>query len=291
VTAHGWTIAEAIAEFERAGVPVDPARFRIAVTRVARLPRAGEMPSGEKGGRGQVLYPIGELQRLHSALIPWLMVRETEGALHGVAPKGLLHGAYGSSMPESPERRRERYANDPEYRARRDAATAAYRAQNRDRINARKRATYAANPEPTRAVNRAWRAANAQKVAEQNRIRGARRDRAKDSVRHLYRKHGITPQEWTEIWTLQEGCCYLCGTRLAADPCRNAVVDHDHSCCGPQKSCSACRRGIACRPCNSIIGLAGDSPELLHQIAERLRAALALHAQRLASRPAEILLF
>jgi hypothetical protein len=74
---HGWTIAEACAEFERAGVPVDPARFRIAVTRVARLPRAGEMPSGEKGGRGRALYEIGELQRLHAALSPWLTVRET----------------------------------------------------------------------------------------------------------------------------------------------------------------------------------------------------------------------
>ena len=74
MTAHGWTIAEAVAEFERAGMPVDPARFRIAVTRVARIPRAGETPSGAKGGRGQLLYPIGELQRLHSALAPWLTV-------------------------------------------------------------------------------------------------------------------------------------------------------------------------------------------------------------------------
>lgn len=69
----GWTIPEAVAEFAAAGMPVDEARFRLAVTRVARIPRAGEMPSGEKGGRGQLLYPIGELQRLHSALAPWLV--------------------------------------------------------------------------------------------------------------------------------------------------------------------------------------------------------------------------
>jgi hypothetical protein len=60
-------------QFAEAGMPVDEARFRIAVTRVARIRRAGEMPSGEKGGRGHALYEIGELQRLHAALAPWLV--------------------------------------------------------------------------------------------------------------------------------------------------------------------------------------------------------------------------
>jgi len=75
VTGTGWTIEEALAEFAAAGMPVDPGRFRMAVTRVARIPRAGETPSGEKGGRGKLLYPIGELQRLHAALAPWLTVQ------------------------------------------------------------------------------------------------------------------------------------------------------------------------------------------------------------------------
>ena len=67
-----WTITEAVEQFAAAGMPVDEDRFRIAVTRVARIPRAGETPSGTKGGRGHPLYPIGELQRLHAALAPWL---------------------------------------------------------------------------------------------------------------------------------------------------------------------------------------------------------------------------
>lgn len=75
---QGWTIAEACAEFERAGVPVDGKRFRIAVTEVARLGRTGEVrkPPGSKGGRGPALYEIGELQQLHRALAPWLTVRD-----------------------------------------------------------------------------------------------------------------------------------------------------------------------------------------------------------------------
>jgi hypothetical protein len=72
--ADGWTIAEAVAEFERQGMPVDAARFRVAVTRVARIPRTGEASSGAKGGRGQAMYDISQLQKLHAALTPWLVV-------------------------------------------------------------------------------------------------------------------------------------------------------------------------------------------------------------------------
>jgi len=69
----GWTIDEAVAEFARQGMPVDPARFRVAVTRVARIPRTGEASSGAKGGRGQAMYDISQLQKLHAALTPWLV--------------------------------------------------------------------------------------------------------------------------------------------------------------------------------------------------------------------------
>ena len=57
----------AIAKFAEQGMPVDEARFRIAVTKMARLRRIGEtrQPPGSKGGRGQVLYDIGQLQNLH----------------------------------------------------------------------------------------------------------------------------------------------------------------------------------------------------------------------------------
>jgi hypothetical protein len=67
VTADGWTIPMAVAEFERQGMPVDEARFRIAITRSVRIRRVGEtrQPPGSKGGRGQILYDIGQLQQLH----------------------------------------------------------------------------------------------------------------------------------------------------------------------------------------------------------------------------------
>jgi len=57
----------AIAKFAEQGMPVDEARFRVAVIRGVRLQRIGEtrQPPGSKGGRGQVLYDIGQLQNLH----------------------------------------------------------------------------------------------------------------------------------------------------------------------------------------------------------------------------------
>ena len=71
---EGWTISEACAEFAAAGMPVDPVRLRAIIRQLPGLTRCGETrkPPGSKGGRGDPLYPIGELQRLHSALAPWL---------------------------------------------------------------------------------------------------------------------------------------------------------------------------------------------------------------------------
>jgi hypothetical protein len=72
VTARGWTVAEACAEFERAGMPVDPARFRMIIRALPGFNPVGETKSGQLGGRGHPLYEIGALQRLHAALAPWL---------------------------------------------------------------------------------------------------------------------------------------------------------------------------------------------------------------------------
>lgn len=73
-----WTVEEACEAFREAGVPVDPDpgkaayRFRLIV-RGLQLQPSGRAPSpGPQGGRGQDRYPIADLQRIHSALSPWL---------------------------------------------------------------------------------------------------------------------------------------------------------------------------------------------------------------------------
>ena len=73
-SSDGWTIAMALSQFEEAGVPVDPDRWLLAVTKMARIPRIGELrkPPGSLGGRGHALYPIGQLQLLHKDVAKWI---------------------------------------------------------------------------------------------------------------------------------------------------------------------------------------------------------------------------
>ena len=190
-------------------------------------------------------------------------------------------------MSTSADRRRWRYANDPEYRARVDAQQAAYRQANRVTINARDRARYAADPEGHRTRAQARRDADPAKIAEQNRVRGQRRDRAKDAARHTQSRHGISPEGWAALWAAQGGRCYLCGDELTRSARRNTaghpVVDHvhDHRHEGGFLSCPACRRGLACSPCNLLIGWAKDDPARLCRIADNLAAANRAARQRI----------
>jgi hypothetical protein len=77
---QGWTVDEACAEFARAGMPVDPARLRMVIRALPGFRPVGEKraPAGSKGGRGHPLYEIGQLQRLHAALAPWLTPQQME---------------------------------------------------------------------------------------------------------------------------------------------------------------------------------------------------------------------
>lgn len=85
--------------------------------------------------------------------------------------------------------------------------------------------------------------------------------------------HGLTIEEWLEMWEAQDGCCYLCGDNI--DPTgESAVIDHDHSCCPRNKSCAKCRRGIACHRCNRGIGFFNDSAELMRRVADNLETVL-----------------
>ena len=76
--ADGWTIPMAVAKFAEQGMPVDEARFRIAVTKMARLKRIGETrkPPGSKGGRGNPVYEIWELQQLHKDVAKWVPAQD-----------------------------------------------------------------------------------------------------------------------------------------------------------------------------------------------------------------------
>jgi hypothetical protein len=146
-------------------------------------------------------------------------------------------------------------------------------ARERDRERARR--YRAANPEKAREAQSRYRAANREKLRERSRRSQAaarKANPAKERNGHLRRKHGLYPEDWEALRAAQGGCCYLCSEPLPGDPAEVAT-DHDHRCCGPEASCSRCRRGLAHPQCNTLIGLAGDDPGKLHRIADQLAEA------------------
>lgn len=49
----------------------------------------------------------------------------------------------------------------------------------------------------------------------------------------------------------QENRCGICNKEFVDTGC----IDHDHSCCGPNKHCKKCRRELLCHKCNTALGL------------------------------------
>lgn len=115
------------------------------------------------------------------------------------------------------------------------------------------------------AVSAAWRAANREKVRENNkRWVEQNGDRAKKNGRRaLLRLYGLTPEQYDEMREAQGGVCWICredGEEWAA---RNLHVDHDHE--------TNKVRGLLCGRCNMLLGYAKDSPDLLARSIEYLR--------------------
>ena len=89
------------------------------------------------------------------------------------------------------------------------------------------------------------------------------------------------------MWDEQHGRCCYCERPLPGDKF-HVHIDHDHACtCGRKKTCESCRRGLACRDCNMVVGFAGDDPERLDLITANLRRLSAGARQRIAGKPVQ----
>jgi hypothetical protein len=120
---------------------------------------------------------------------------------------------------------------------------------------------YLRNKEAEKVRSKAWRKANPEKYAayvEKNRTRIQANSR-----RHEYK---ITEEQFQQKMVEQDNKCAICGKPLV-----RPVVDHNHSCCSQRKTCGNCNRGILCQGCNTIIGLAQDSVEVLSSAIQYLK--------------------
>ena len=167
----------------------------------------------------------------------------------------------------------------PEQREKAAAQSRSYYARNREKSLARSREYQVQNRDRISAQQRAYKTEN------RDRIR-AQRSRSKESS--AWYKHGLRPEGRAAMWAAQGGRCYLCGEEVAAE---KAHIDHDQSCCGPDRSCPVCRRGLACEQCNRAIGLVRDDPARLRRMADALEAANCRVMERMAERgePIELL--
>jgi hypothetical protein len=69
---------------------------------------------------------------------------------------------------------------------------------------------------------------------------------------HLKKKYGMTAEQWDATFESQGCACAICKSRETS---HHWCVDHDHE--------SGEVRGILCSPCNILIGMAKDHPQVL----------------------------
>jgi Recombination endonuclease VII len=130
-------------------------------------------------------------------------------------------------------RLRERYAQDPVYRA---------------KVSARCQAYYQAHKQAINARNHAYYQAHKHEASEQRRARyqAQKHDSASPVRRAQLKRYGITPAEYDALLAKQNGACAICRRRPKGRLC----VDHCHV--------TGMVRGLLCKECNGALGYLKD---------------------------------
>lgn len=128
---------------------------------------------------------------------------------------------------------------------------------------ARAAAAYAADRDAERAKRKAYYDANKQKWQERHakrRAAGWRRDPEYIRAYRLKQLYNLTLEEYDRLFKAQNGVCAICCKPESVTA--NLPVDHDHV--------TGEVRGLLCTPCNTALGLIGESPDRLRVMADYL---------------------
>ena len=104
-----------------------------------------------------------------------------------------------------------------------------------------------------------WRQANKHKI---KRYESSAERKSTQSWRHIFRKYGLTKEQWNELLLAQNSCCKICKehySKLSSILC----VDHCHT--------TGKIRGLLCRECNKGLGNFKDSEQFLLNAIEYLK--------------------
>jgi len=86
------------------------------------------------------------------------------------------------------------------------------------------------------------------------------------------KRYGITVEQFDALLEMQDSKCAICKGKFW-DEVSSPHIDHDHTCCPQQqKSCGKCIRGLLCRGCNQLLGVAKDDIEVLKAAIKYLRS-------------------
>lgn len=89
------------------------------------------------------------------------------------------------------------------------------------------------------------------------------------------RKFNLAPSQYDQMLEEQRGLCAIClnperqVNKKTGEPLALSV-DHDRACCPGDRSCGQCIRGLTCRNCNVMLGMARDDSTVLRAAADYL---------------------
>lgn len=112
------------------------------------------------------------------------------------------------------------------------------------------------HPDKVRESQKAYRVKHSDKLKES---RKARYDFDSHRYYILYRKYGLTKEQYLSMFNEQGGRCAIC-EKVETD--RYLAVDHCHE--------TGKVRKLLCKDCNTSLGKFNDSPDLLRKAAEYL---------------------
>jgi len=138
-----------------------------------------------------------------------------------------------------------------------------YHLAHKEEIRAYNKKWRTENKERKRKYDKEWRTKNKKRKGECNkRWRDKNKERLAAWFREndLKKKYGLTIEDYKEMIASQNGVCAICGHPPNS---KGFSVDHKHE--------TGKVRGLLCSKCNIVIGLLGDSPELLKAALEYLQ--------------------
>lgn len=126
--------------------------------------------------------------------------------------------------------------------------------------NAKRRKWTAANPDKVAASRRTYYVANQERIkARSKAYHHANLDERRRKARagQIWRKYGITPEDYDQLLRSQDGRCAICGSSEPgmAHMVVPLVVDHNHD--------TNEIRGLLCVQCNAGLGQFADNPDRL----------------------------